>query len=45
MKGKLFNVIKFYRNDAMLKFINDSDTKEPVSVIKDGDHYKLYYLE
>lgn len=43
MKGKIFGVKTFSNDKEMLYFINNSD-KEPISVIQEGNTYKLYYL-
>jgi len=45
MKGKkLFDVRTFSNEKEMLNFINNSNYREPVSVIQEGYTYKLYYL-
>ena len=44
MKNKIFSIRDFTTEKNMLDFINDSDTKEPISVIKENNIYKLYYI-
>lgn len=44
MKNKIFDVKTFSSENAMLEFINDGDSREPISVIQEGYTYKLYYL-
>ncbi len=44
MRNKFFSSRTFSSEQEMLAFINDSDSKEPISVEHMGTIYKLYYM-
>ena len=45
MRNKIFSSQIFYSEQEMFAFINDSESKEPISVkYLDNNVYKLYYM-